>query len=89
MVNTEKNEHYAFKANNGWKMVIFEPGDWVWMYMHNERFSERRRSKLIPIGDGPVKSLKELIRIPTKWIYKVSIVLVLKLKYFSINHQLL
>jgi hypothetical protein len=70
-------------------MVIFEPGDWVWMYMHNERFSERRRSKLIPIGDGLFKSLKESIRIPTKWIYKVSIVLVLKLKYFSINHQLL
>ena len=32
---------------------MFEPGDWVWLHMHKERFPSQRRSKLQSRGDGP------------------------------------
>jgi hypothetical protein len=49
----KKNEQYATKADKGHRQVIFEPGDWVWAHMRNERFLTRRRSKMYPRGDGP------------------------------------
>ena len=49
----KKNEQYVNKANKGRRQVIFEPGDWVWVHIRNERFPTRRRSKLHPRGDGP------------------------------------
>ncbi|KAH9658315.1 Endonuclease [Citrus sinensis] len=52
--NTEKRaEQYATQANKGCKQVVFQPGDWVWVHMRNERFPAQRRSKLLPRGDGP------------------------------------
>ena len=30
----------------------FEPGDWVWLQLHKERFPTQRKSKLNPRGDG-------------------------------------
>jgi hypothetical protein len=53
----KKNEQYATKANKGCRQVIFEPGDWVWVHMRNERFPTRRWSKLHPRGDGPFQVL--------------------------------
>jgi hypothetical protein len=53
----KKNEQYATKANKGCRQVIFEPGDWVWVHMRNERFQTRRWSKLHPRGDGPFQVL--------------------------------
>jgi hypothetical protein len=34
-----KNERVASQANKGRRRVILEPGDWVWVHMHKERFS--------------------------------------------------
>ena len=33
--------------------MVFEFGDWVWLYMHKERFPIQRRNKLLPCGNGP------------------------------------
>ncbi|KAH9792707.1 hypothetical protein KPL71_004239 [Citrus sinensis] len=49
----KRTEQYATQANKGRKQVIFQPGDWVWVHMRNERFLAQRRSKLLPRGDGP------------------------------------
>jgi len=56
----KKNEQYATKANKGHGQVIFEPGDWVWVHMRNERFPARRRSKLHPRGDGPFQVFERI-----------------------------
>jgi hypothetical protein len=29
----KKNRFYASKANKGRKLVVFQPGDWVWVHM--------------------------------------------------------
>jgi hypothetical protein len=34
------------KANKRRKHVVFQPGDWVWVHMRNERFPAHRKSKL-------------------------------------------
>ncbi|OMO52725.1 Integrase, catalytic core [Corchorus capsularis] len=49
----KKTQHYMKNANKGRKEVIFEPGDWVWLHLRKERFPEKRKSKLLPRGDGP------------------------------------
>jgi hypothetical protein len=56
----KKHEQYATKANKGRRQVIFEPGDWVWVHMRNERFPAHRRSKLHPRGDGPFQVLARI-----------------------------
>ena len=43
----KKNEQHAFKTNKGRKRVVIEPGHWIWVHMHNERFPEYKRSKLM------------------------------------------
>ena len=40
----KKNESFARQANKGHKKVVFQSGDWVWVHMRNERFSEQRKS---------------------------------------------
>jgi len=32
----KKNRLYASKANKGRKLVVFQPGDWVWVHMRKE-----------------------------------------------------
>ncbi|XP_073153471.1 uncharacterized protein [Henckelia pumila] len=49
----KKNLQYTKQANKGRKKVVFEPGDWVWLHLRKEHFLEKRRSKLLPRGDGP------------------------------------
>ena len=56
----KRNESYARKANKGRKKVVFQPGDWVWVHMRKERFSEQRKSKLQPRGDGPFQVLERI-----------------------------
>jgi hypothetical protein len=51
-----RTELYATQANKGRRKLVFEPGDWVWLHMRKERFSAKRRSKLLPRGDGLSKS---------------------------------
>ncbi|KAH9780584.1 Endonuclease [Citrus sinensis] len=53
-----RTEQYAKQANKGRHKLVFEPGDWVWLHMRKERFSERRKSKLLPRGDGPFQVLE-------------------------------
>ena len=47
-----RTEQYAKQANKGRHKLVFEPSDWVWLHMQKERFPERRKSKLLPRGDG-------------------------------------
>ncbi|XP_073061851.1 uncharacterized protein [Primulina eburnea] len=59
--NIEKrNEQYSKQANKGKKKVIFEKGDWVWLHLRKERFPEKRRSKLLPRGDGKFQVLEKI-----------------------------
>ncbi|XP_031276789.1 uncharacterized protein LOC116135233 [Pistacia vera] len=55
-----KNEQYAKQANKGRLKVVFQPGDWVWVYMRKERFPTQRKSKLQPRGDGPFQVLERI-----------------------------
>ena len=56
----EKAEYNANKANKGRRLVVFQPGDLVWVHLRKERFSEARKSKLAPRGDGPFKVLQRV-----------------------------
>jgi hypothetical protein len=40
--------------------MIFEPGDFVWVHLQKDRFLEKRKSKLLPRGDGPFKVLARI-----------------------------
>jgi hypothetical protein len=55
-----ENERVASQANKGRRRVIFEPGDWVWIHMRNERFPAHRKTKLHPRGDGPFQILEKI-----------------------------
>ncbi|OMO51981.1 reverse transcriptase [Corchorus capsularis] len=56
----KKTQHYMKNANKGRKEVIFEPEDWVWLHLRKERFPEKRKSKLLPRGDGPFQVLERI-----------------------------
>lgn len=56
----QNNERVACQTNKGRTRVIFEPGDWVWVYMHKERFPAHRRTKLHPRGDRPFQILEKI-----------------------------
>jgi len=40
--------------------MVFEPGDWVWVYLRKDRFPSQRKSKLQPRGDRPFKVLERI-----------------------------
>ena len=48
----KRTEQYVTQANKRRKQVVFQPGDWVWVYMRKERFPAQRHSKLLLRGDG-------------------------------------
>ena len=56
----KKTKLYAENANKGRKRVVFEQGDWVWVHMREERFPNKRKSKLHPRGDGPFQVLERI-----------------------------
>jgi len=56
----KKNRLYASKANKGRKLVVFQPGDWVWVHMRKDRFHNQRKSKLQPCGDDPFQVLQRI-----------------------------
>ncbi|XP_071914031.1 uncharacterized protein [Coffea arabica] len=59
--NIEKRTlQYIQSANKGRRKMVFEPGDWVWIHMRKERFPVKRRSKLLPRGDGPFQVLERI-----------------------------
>jgi hypothetical protein len=73
---TQKNERVASQANKGRRLVIFEPGDWVWVHMCKERFPAHRKTKLHPRGDGPFQILEKIndnaYKVDLPGEYKVS-----------------
>nr|XP_027127774.1 uncharacterized protein LOC113743905 [Coffea arabica] len=59
--NIEKRTlQYIQSTNKGRRKMIFDPGDWVWIHMRKERFPVKRRSKLLPWGDGPFQVLERI-----------------------------
>ncbi|CAM8885176.1 unnamed protein product [Rhodiola kirilowii] len=56
----EKIEKYKQQADKHRKEVTFEPGDWVWLHMRQERFPDKRKSKLAPRGDGLFQVLEKI-----------------------------
>ena len=46
--------------DQGRKHVTFEPRDLVWLHLRKDRFSDLRKSKLMPRDDGPFKVLEKI-----------------------------
>ena len=40
--------------------MTFEPGDFIWVHLCKECFPEKRKSKLMPRGDGPFRVLERI-----------------------------
>ncbi|XP_071917089.1 uncharacterized protein [Coffea arabica] len=59
--NIEKRTlQYIQSANKGRHKMVFEPGDWVWIYMRKKCFPNQRRNKLLPRGDGPFQVVERI-----------------------------
>ena len=56
----KRSKYYAEWANKHCKKVTFEPGDLVWVHLRKDRFPEKRKSKLLPRGDGPFRVLSKI-----------------------------
>jgi hypothetical protein len=54
------NAKYKVAGDKGRRQFTFEPGDLVWLHLRKERFSELRKSKLMPRVDGPFKVLQRV-----------------------------
>jgi hypothetical protein len=50
----------AASMNKHRKKVLFEPGDLVWIHLRKARFPDKRKSKLMPRGDGPFRVLAKI-----------------------------
>ncbi|XP_027169530.1 uncharacterized protein LOC113769266 [Coffea eugenioides] len=60
-INIERRtDQIAQRVNKGRQRMVFEPGDWMWMHLHKERFPVQRPNKLLPRGDGPFQVLKRI-----------------------------
>jgi hypothetical protein len=53
-------EKYRLVGSQGRKEVKLEPGDLVWLHLRNDRFSDLRKSKLMPRVAGPYKILEKI-----------------------------
>ncbi|XP_071689319.1 uncharacterized protein [Rutidosis leptorrhynchoides] len=57
---TEKtNQQYKAKANQHRKQSTFIPSNLVWIHLRNERFTAKRKNKLMPRAEGPFKLLEK------------------------------
>lgn len=54
----QKIERPTVQVNKGRKSVTLESGEWVCVHFRKERFSNYRKSKLDPHGDGPFQILE-------------------------------
>jgi hypothetical protein len=54
------NAKYKISGDKGRKQLDFEPRDLVWLHLRKERFSDLRKSKLMPRADGPFKVLERI-----------------------------
>jgi hypothetical protein len=55
-----RTKQYVHQANKGRNNVVFETEDWVWLHLRNDRFPEKRHSKLLPRGDGPFQVVERI-----------------------------
>jgi hypothetical protein len=51
------NAKYKFAGSKGKKHVTFEQGNLVGLHLRKDRFSNLRKSKLLPRADGPFNVL--------------------------------
>ena len=56
----KQNFKVASRINKGWKKIIFQPDDWVWIHFRTERFTSQRKTKLYPRGDDPYQVLERI-----------------------------
>jgi len=56
----KKNEQYVSRTNKGYKHIIFELDDWVWMHMRKEKFLDHRKSKLHSRGYGTFQVIEQI-----------------------------
>jgi len=52
------NEAYQAQANKHKKKMVFQPGDLRWIHLRKERFSSKRKNKLMPSTDSPFELLE-------------------------------
>jgi len=58
-VRIEKsNLSYQTHANKHKKNIVFQPRDLVWIHLRKERFSSKRKSKLMAKTNGPFEVLE-------------------------------
>src|SRR6185312_29172 len=53
-------EKYRIAGSQGRREVKLEPGDLVWLHLRKDRFSDLRKSKLMPRATGPYKILAKI-----------------------------
>ncbi|XP_073286746.1 uncharacterized protein [Primulina huaijiensis] len=51
---------YGFNPLTPLDLMSLPVSDWVWLHLRKERFPEKRRSKLLPRGDGPFQILERI-----------------------------
>jgi hypothetical protein len=56
----KKSAQYVKQANKGRKTIVFQPREYMWLYLCKDRFPNKRKSKLSPRGDGPFKVLEKI-----------------------------
>jgi len=56
----KSNPPYQAQANKHWKRKLFQPGDLIWIHLRKDRFSTRRKTKLMPRAEGPFEIIKRL-----------------------------
>jgi hypothetical protein len=54
------NEKYRIAGSKGRKEIKLEPGDLVWLHLRKDRFTELRKSKLMPRATGPYKIIMKI-----------------------------
>ena len=65
--NIEKTKaDYKVRVNKHRKKIRFNPGDLVWLHLRKERFSSRRKNKLLAKGDRPFKIIEKRAKITYK-----------------------
>jgi hypothetical protein len=60
LIIERRTKQYVHQANKGRKKVVLEPGGWVWLHLRKDCFPEKRRSKLLPRGDGPFQVVERI-----------------------------
>jgi len=51
---------YSTKGNRGRKELVLNKGDWVLLHLRKDIFPTKRKSKVIPRGDGPFQVLERI-----------------------------